>query len=67
MLHLLAGKSQREAAEVAEVTESTVRRWCNHDATFIDELNKRRQGYVIRRQTSYGHLLSGLLTRSKGC
>lgn len=44
MLHLLAGKSQREAAEVAEVTESTVSRWCNHDAAFIAELNKRRAG-----------------------
>lgn len=41
--HLLAGKTQREAARLTGVNEETVSRWRKGNADFVAELNRRRQ------------------------
>ena len=43
ILALLAGSTQKEAAEAAGVAPETVSRWVNNDAVFIAEMNSRRQ------------------------
>lgn len=40
---LLAGKTQREAAQEVGIAEETVSRWVNGDAEFVAVLNARRQ------------------------
>lgn len=43
ILHLLCGKRQQEAAELAKVTPETVSRWLAQDAQFVAVLNMRRR------------------------
>ena len=40
---LLAGKTDKQAAEAAGVSRETVNRWRNHDPFFQAELNRRQQ------------------------
>lgn len=43
ILLLLAGKSQKQAAQEAGVAEETVSRWLNGDPIFVAELNRRKR------------------------
>ncbi len=43
LLALLAGKTQKEAAEAAGVAPETVSRWMKRDAVFVATLNARRK------------------------
>ena len=44
---LTAGRTHREAAGAAGVQRSTVTAWCNHNITFIAELNRRRRQRLV--------------------
>jgi len=43
IVSLLAGKTQKDAAEAAGVSAETVSRWMHSDALFVATLNARRQ------------------------
>ena len=40
---LLLGKTQKDAARDADISEAQVSRWKNHDPAFVAELNRRRR------------------------